>query len=266
MFEALPFGRDFMNMGIVYDASNQTWTIRSLSEDSALYSAGLREGDVIQQFDGEAYDPAGLRGYLEGLDADVSVALTVERDGETQEIAVPREVLDSIMIFGLGRGDFQFFGPDGREFNLPFSMGQMMGGGRLGVQYITLDEQAAQENNVSLTEGALLTEVIAGSPAAEAGLRADDVVTAVNGEPVDAERTLGDRLIAYEPGDTISLDVARGGETLTIDVTLGQPEMSDMLPFFNQGGRGFQFFGPDGREFPFQFELPEPAQPMQSNL
>jgi len=261
----IPFGREFMGLGIQFNAADQTWTIRNLSEGGALYEAGLREGDVIRQFDGAAYDPAGLRRYLRDLDADASLSLTVEREGETQDIAVPRATLAEINAFGMGDGEPQFFGPDGQGFNIPFNMGQMMSGGRLGVQFVTLDEQVAQERGVALTDGALVTQVVEGSPAAEAGLQADDVITAVNGEPVDAERTLRDRLVAYEPGDSINLAVTRGDETLTIDVTLGQPEMSDMMPFF--GDRGFQFFGPNGREFPF--EMPQPGQadpPLQSNL
>jgi hypothetical protein len=76
----------------------------------------------------------------------------------------------------------------------------------------------------------------------------NDIITAVNNEPVDAEHTLRDRLVAYEPDDIVSLEVSRGSETLTIDATLGQPEMSEMMPFFGPNGNGFDF------------ELPQPGQ------
>jgi len=256
--QAVPFGRDFPGLGFEYNADDQTWTIRRLSEDSALYEAGLREGDVIQEFDGSAYDPAGLREYLDTLDADAAVSMTVERDGATQDISVPLSALKEINGFGFGDGGFEFFGPDGQGFNIPFDMGQLFGGGRLGVQFVTLDEQTAQEQNITLTEGALLTQVAEGSPAADAGLEVDDVITAVNNEPVDAEHTLRDRLMAYEPDDTVTLAVSRGSETLNIDVTLGQPDFSDIMPFF----------GPNGREFQFPFDMPQPEQPQtpQANL
>lgn len=259
LVQEIPFGRDFRGLGIEFNANDQTWTIRNLSEDSDLYTAGLREGDVIQQFNGSAYDPTGLREYLNSIEDDVEVTLKIERDGETQDIAVPSISLKEINAFEMGGDGFQFFNPDGQEFNIPFGLGQMMNGGRLGVQFVTLDEQAAQEHNVTLTEGALVTDVIDASPAADAGLQVDDIITAVNNEPVDAEHTLRDRLVAYEPGDVVSLDILRGSETLTIDVTLGQPEMSDMMPFF----------GPNGGEFQFPFEMPQPAQPdpqPQANL
>jgi S1-C subfamily serine protease len=77
----------------------------------------------------------------------------------------------------------------------------------------------------------LITEVVEGSPAAEAGLQVGDIVTAVDGDRVDFEHTLRDRLFAYEPGDTVTLDVLRDGETLQIQVTLGEPQMGGFLPF-----------------------------------
>jgi S1-C subfamily serine protease len=238
---------------IGYNGADQTWTIQGLSEDSPLYDAGLRQGDIITAFNGESYDPRALSQFLAGLDNNETVTVTVERTGESMDLDVPAEALNA---FGQGFG-FGFRG----EGNAPFDMmpfGMFGGGSRLGVTFMTLDEQVAQENNVDATEGALVVEVAPDSPAADAGVQADDVITAVNNESVDAEHTLRDRLVAYEPGDTITLSVLRGTATMDIEVTLGQPEtMSDFMPFFGQHG-----FGPDGF---FQFQQPETPQVPQPN-
>lgn len=69
-------------------------------------------------------------------------------------------------------------------------------------------------------DGALLALVPSYSPAAAAGLKAGDVITAVNGQPVDAEHALADRVAAYQEGDTLALTVLRDGEMLTLEVTL----------------------------------------------
>jgi membrane-associated protease RseP (regulator of RpoE activity) len=136
-----------------------------------------------------------------------------------------------------------------------------------------LDEQTAAEHDVDVTEGALITEVAENSPAADAGLQVGDIVTSVNGDVLDVERTLRDRLFAYEPGDQVTLDVLRDDQTTQIDVTLGQPEIRGMFPFdfmpFQFGpemrGRGFDFF-----PFPFdgnpggQNNVPEPETPANS--
>jgi S1-C subfamily serine protease len=220
-------------LGISYNAEDQTWTIESLSENSPLYEAGLREGDVVTAINGEPADPASLIRLL--MSGDEDLTLTVERDGEEQEIVISAEDLG---LLGMG-GMFNF----GEGFDLPFGRGRGMmpfqifgGNGWLGITYLNLDEQVAEEQGVDATEGALVTEVNADSPAEEAGLQVNDVITAVNGEAVDEEHTLRDRLIAYEPDDTVTLDVLRDGETQQIEVTLGEPSgIAGMMPFFHFG-------------------------------
>lgn len=255
------------DVGLSYDPNSGTWTITELSEDSPLYAAGLRADDVITAVDGEALAPMKLFEYLAGLGGDSTVTLTVERNGEPQDIEISAADLASLgmgmMFEGMpgavipGRRGQQDNRGQGMP-NMPMMPGGMMmmgGNGRLGITFVTLDEQVASERGVDQTEGALVVSVIAGSPAAEAGLLENDVITAVNGEPVDEERTLRDRLIAYEPGDTVTLDVIRDGATQQIEVTLGQPEMGEFMPF---GGFHFDPSNPEGM---FRFFNPDNLLP-----
>lgn len=66
-----------------------------------------------------------------------------------------------------------------------------------------------------------LAPVQAGSPGAKAGLRAGDVITAVNGTPVASINQFVAAIANYAPGDTVTLTVNRGGSTKTIKLTLG---------------------------------------------
>jgi S1-C subfamily serine protease len=66
-----------------------------------------------------------------------------------------------------------------------------------------------------------LEVIVAGSPAEAAGLKAGDVITALNGTTVDNDRPLDYALSQLAPGDTASLSVLRDGQTITIEVTLG---------------------------------------------
>ena len=93
----------------------------------------------------------------------------------------------------------------------------------LGVTYQMLTPQSAAFLGVSRTSGAYLNTVVAGSPAAQAGLRAGDIITAIDGQAVNESRPLQTVLLARKPGDRLSLKVARGtnAET-TLTVTLGQ--------------------------------------------
>ncbi len=72
------------------------------------------------------------------------------------------------------------------------------------------------------SEGATVDEVDAGSPAAQAGLQNGDVVKEINGEPVKDGVELIVKIRSFEPGQTVTLLVDRGGSTQRIRVTLGK--------------------------------------------
>jgi putative serine protease PepD len=68
--------------------------------------------------------------------------------------------------------------------------------------------------------GAHVAQVRGGSPAADAGLRAGDVITQVNGEKVDSSDELRAAINAHKPGDKVSLTYTRNGQSHTAEVTL----------------------------------------------
>ncbi len=70
-------------------------------------------------------------------------------------------------------------------------------------------------------EGAVVASVTAGTPAAKAGLRADDVVVSVNGENVSGAESLTAQIRERAPGDDVKLGVIRGGQSSEVSVTLG---------------------------------------------
>ncbi|MEZ5092114.1 trypsin-like peptidase domain-containing protein [Nocardioides sp.] len=73
---------------------------------------------------------------------------------------------------------------------------------------------------VDAPEGATVEEVLDGSPAEQAGLRADDVVTAIDGHRVTDGIALIVAIRAHQPGETVALTVQRDGREQTVEVTL----------------------------------------------
>jgi S1-C subfamily serine protease len=92
----------------------------------------------------------------------------------------------------------------------------------LGVQLQPLTPAVASGSGVPGEGGAIVTAVEAGSPAAKAGLRPGDVIKSVGGKPVEAIEDVYAALRARKPGDSLRLEVARGGKTRTVTVRLGQ--------------------------------------------
>lgn len=90
--------------------------------------------------------------------------------------------------------------------------------GRLGISM----------QDVAGGEGALVAEVQAGSPAAQAGLRKGDVVTALNGRPVRGAAELRARLGIVPVGETVELRVQRGAETRTLKARVGPIEGAEL--------------------------------------
>ncbi len=72
-------------------------------------------------------------------------------------------------------------------------------------------------------QGVAIMEVEAGGPAANGGLLAGDVIVGVSGDSAtDPSEALDTILFEKKPGDTVTLDVLRNGQSTTVDVTLGE--------------------------------------------
>ena len=69
--------------------------------------------------------------------------------------------------------------------------------------------------------GAQVGQVVSGAPAADAGVRTGDVVTAIDGKAITGADALVTAVDGQKPGDTVTLKVRRGGSTSEIKVKLG---------------------------------------------
>ena len=102
--------------------------------------------------------------------------------------------------------------------------------GRLGVIIQEIDYNLAKSFGLAKPKGALITQVLPDSPAAQGGLQQGDVVLAVNGEEVRASNDLPVMVGAIAPGKEITLTIWRGGQTLDQKILLDSADK-------NNGGR-----------------------------
>ncbi|MGE0873246.1 MAG: DegQ family serine endoprotease [Burkholderiales bacterium] len=96
--------------------------------------------------------------------------------------------------------------------------------GRLGVVMQDLTRDLARSLGISARTGVALTQVIPDSPAAQAGLRMGDVITAINGRQVRGSAELRAQLGVVPVGETVELRVLRGAETRQVRVQIGAVE------------------------------------------
>jgi len=89
----------------------------------------------------------------------------------------------------------------------------------LGVEHSIITREAAILNEVP--QGAYVSNVVPDSAAENAGVKAGDIITKINGESVsDNEDGLSGLIGKYKVGDKVTLEVWRDGETLALDATL----------------------------------------------
>lgn len=94
--------------------------------------------------------------------------------------------------------------------------------GWLGVAIQPVTEDIAAALGMAAPEGALIAEVQPGTPAAAAGLRRGDVVTAVDGMAVGSPRDLTRLIAGAKPGAAVKIAFLRAGKPSELSVTLGE--------------------------------------------
>jgi S1-C subfamily serine protease len=223
-------------------------TITRVVPDSPAEQAGLESGDWIVAVDGQELDSEhDLADLISAREPGETVVLEVERPGED-------------------------------TFEMTVELGEHPeneGAAYLGVEYLSLphveglappswDVQPYREApffsqpDEEAEQGAIIRSVTEGGPAAEAGLSQGDVITALDGEPIEGPQDLIDAVAAREPGDTITLTVLDPEieEERAVEVVLAEhPEEEDQAYLGVALGGFFRFRGFEG-ELPHLDELP----------
>jgi len=98
----------------------------------------------------------------------------------------------------------------------------------LGVRYRSITDELVEKEKLPVKQGVILRgseegpAVIPSSPAAAAGLQAEDIILEINGEKINDSRSLAALIQKYQVGDTVSALVRRGEQELTLRVTLAE--------------------------------------------
>jgi S1-C subfamily serine protease len=211
--------------------------IDSVREGTPATRAGLQKGDVVVEFDGErARSARQFTRLVRETPPGRAVKMTVMRSGARRTLDITPEVRDSITLQQFPRvtGDALRVLP--RDFNFNFdgqgfeSWNLLVSPRRLGVMVSPLSDQLATYFGVK--DGVLVSEVLENTPAATAGLRAGDVITAANGRSVQSSADLAREVREAGDGSTIELRVTRDRKETTVKVAMPQrrPATAGTLP------------------------------------
>lgn len=123
-----------------------------------------------------------------------SSGATIEGLGFAVPIDLAKPIIKDIMDYGFVTGR-PFLGVSTKNVSFGFSM----------FSYYTYPQ---------------VTSVVEGSPAALAGIQANDIITAINGESISSSTALRVKINSFSVGDRITVTIMRGNQTFTVEVTL----------------------------------------------
>ncbi len=92
--------------------------------------------------------------------------------------------------------------------------------GYLGVSIQDVNADIAKQFGLKRAEGALVSDVVSGSPADKGGLKSGDVITAFDGRPVDNTATLRNRVAETVVGSSVKVEAMRDGKSQTFEVKI----------------------------------------------
>jgi len=92
----------------------------------------------------------------------------------------------------------------------------------LGVSSQMVTPSIASYYDLPVNTGVLITRVLPGTPASQAGLMAGDIILKINDEPINEQNPFLNVLMRHKVGERVRLLINRGGREITLEVTLGQ--------------------------------------------
>jgi S1-C subfamily serine protease len=92
----------------------------------------------------------------------------------------------------------------------------------LGIQYVPLSPSIAYRLGIQQTEGIVVADVVAASPADDAGIRPRDVITAVDNTRLKSDADFAQFMSQHKPGDEVTLTVLRNNKPTPVKVKLGE--------------------------------------------
>ena len=199
--------------------------VDSVREGSPAAKAGFQAGDIVVDFDGERVRSAShFTRLVQESVPNRQVAAVVVRGTSKQTLNVAPEASGASSFILRNAPQLNVVRPAPPEFNLDLDRGGgnlrflLPGSGAtLGVTVTPLSEQLASYFGVK--QGALVSSVTSGSPAATAGVRAGDVVTAINGQAVTSAAEIT-RALRDSRSETVEISIMRDRKSQTLKATV----------------------------------------------
>lgn len=204
--------------------------VDDVEPDSPAAKAGIKEQDVITQYDGQPVEgTVQFRRLVRETPPGRTITLAISRGGSTQNISVELGDRSAYFVKKM-KGKMRDFG-QAYSFSMPNfnvelpDMPDVMDARTpiLGINAEDLTGQLGSYFGAPNDAGVLVREVRAGTPAEKAGLKAGDVIVKVEGKQVRTLADLRSQLREKSDQASVSMGVLRKGSELTVTVPIEKP-------------------------------------------
>lgn len=204
--------------------------VQGVAPDGPAEKAGLKEKDVITQYDGQAVEGTmQFRRLVRETPPGRSVTLGIVRDGAAQTVTiVVGEMVSSPEMDIRGSANnpgtfYLYMPPDTRSFSLEPDIADRSTP-RLGIEAEDLSGQLGAYFGAPENTGILVRDVREGSPAGKAGVKAGDVITEVDGQAVHSLAELREGLGNKADQKSVSIGLLRKGAAMSVSVAIEKPQ------------------------------------------
>jgi serine protease Do len=205
--------------------------IGKVLEESPAAKAGLKDGDVVTEINGERVEgTVQFRRIIRETPAGRTLQLTVWRDGHSQTVNATLGKMQENRKHWMNAMPqvFNFRLPEMPEVvpipdvpSIEWDNGNLlMNRPRLGIDAEDVSGQLGSYFGAPDGEGILVRDVNPGSAAEKAGVKAGDVITSLNGERIHGLAELRSKLSTAGEGKTAKLGVLRNKSALTLDIEI----------------------------------------------
>ncbi len=190
-----------------------------VEKDSPAAKAGLKSSDIITEYSRERVEGTiQFRRLIRETPPGRTAELKVWREGRSEKLSA---VLASRPA---PEERIHVFGPHDFDFHLGFPGMHHWAGPVLGVRTEDISGQLGAYFGVPGGEGILVEEVLPGSAAEKAGLKAGDVIIKVDGERVKTTMELREKLRSKREARSVTLEVTRKGAAVSLPVEIESPK------------------------------------------
>jgi serine protease Do len=200
--------------------------VARVDEDSPAAKAGIKEGDVVLEYNGTPVE--GIEQFVRLVHETPpgrQVKLAIWRNGSAQNITVTvGERKNTVLETPQGTWTLPAIPPvpgvppappiEIPRFQMTFQNGM------LGIEGESLGMQSQFADFLGVKDGVLVKSVVKNSPAEKAGIRAGDVITKVDGGKIDNTREITSQLRAARSRNNVPVTVVRDKKEMTLTVNL----------------------------------------------